>query len=89
MSSGAACHCMEIASLADVVGGTVAREVDVVDLQTTGPRLQMQVLRNGTVVFERDQKARALFEMHTPSIYEDFQREREPIVRAILEGYGG
>lgn len=74
----------ERGQLADLVEATTHRQADIADLQTAGLVLQMEVLRDGVVVAERDSDALAEFQMYTPSRYEDFRLDRREIDRALL-----
>lgn len=62
----------------------LGRDVDLLDLDQASPILAMQVIRNGTLLREPERRRRVDFVAHLPGRYEDVQRVREPIVRALL-----
>lgn len=70
----------------DLVDAVQSDDVDLVLLNNASPVLCMQVLRNGTLVFERDRRAVAAFMVRTMGTYHDLKMIRRPIERQILKG---
>ena len=62
----------------------LGRDVDLVELRHASPILAMQVLKHGRLIREADRRARIAFEAALPGRYEDVQRMRAPLVRALV-----
>lgn len=60
------------------------RDVDLVDVRTASPILQMQILKNGQLLFEGDAPMRVRFEQTVPSRYEDLKLIRRSAEAALL-----
>lgn len=58
-------------------------EVDFIDLLDTTTVLQMQVIANGTLLFDKNQDA-ALFEMQVYSMYGRLQESRKDIIEKFI-----
>lgn len=69
--------------LAKVAG----RDVDLVDIHRAGPILRMQIWKTGEVLASPDRQARLGFEMHTPSRYWDWKRQRKPIDESLIRSF--
>ncbi|MFB6265337.1 MAG: nucleotidyltransferase domain-containing protein [Bradymonadaceae bacterium] len=61
------------------------RPADLVDLQSAGPILAMQVLRKGESIVEDDAPALRDFEMYTPKRYEDWKIHSRPYRERLRE----
>ncbi|MGB9724024.1 MAG: type VII toxin-antitoxin system MntA family adenylyltransferase antitoxin [Chloroflexia bacterium] len=84
--------------LMEVLTGRLGRPADVVVLNDAPPILRFQVLRNGRLLWTRDDRARCLFEMHSYNLYYDFKPYHDYQVSCLIErirkeglgaGYGG
>ena len=67
--------------LADLVG----REVDLIDIKKATTVFQTQIISTGIVIYSRDEKKRAIFEMITYKSYARLNEEREEILDKIKE----
>lgn len=67
--------------LADLVG----REVDLIDVKKATTVFQTQIISTGIVIYSRDEKKRAIFEMITYKSYARLNEEREEILDKIKE----
>lgn len=67
------------------VEARLGRAVDLVDLRRASPVLAMQVVRTGRLVHERDAARRVAFQAGLPGRYEEVERMRAPMNRALLE----
>ena len=67
--------------LADLVG----REVDLIDIKKATTVFQTQIISTGIVIYSRDEKKRAIFEMITYKSYARLNEEREEIIDKIKE----
>ncbi|OGQ07872.1 MAG: hypothetical protein A3G32_09670 [Deltaproteobacteria bacterium RIFCSPLOWO2_12_FULL_40_28] len=74
-------------NLADHLG----METDLVSLNTANPILQFQVLKHGTLLFNKNQKKTSSFIVKTINAYDDLKRMRKPIEANMMKGkiYGG
>lgn len=61
-------------------------EVDIVVLNTASPVIKMQVLRKGTLLINKDQRAYNEFFVNTVKEYDDLKRTRKEIEEKILRG---
>jgi predicted nucleotidyltransferase len=67
--------------LADLLG----REVDLIDIKKASTVFQAQIISTGLVIYSRDDKKRAVFEMVTYKSYARLNEEREEILNKIKE----
>jgi len=67
--------------LADLLG----REVDLIDIKKASTVFQAQIISTGLVIYSRDDKKRAVFEMVTYKSYARLNEEREEILDKIKE----
>lgn len=72
------------ANLSELCG----RTVDLVDLKAADPIIAMQILRRGTPLIIRDQRAWEEFRMTTPSRYFDWKISRRPVELAMWADAG-
>ena len=79
--------------LGRVLDSCTKRPVDLVILNDASSVLQVQVLRLGCLIYERDRSARVDFEVEAGKTYADLKPMREffrrALVREIEEGYLG
>jgi len=61
-------------------------EVDIVVLNTASPVIKMQVLKKGTLLINKDQRAYNEFFVNTVKEYDDLKRTRKEIEEKILRG---
>lgn len=61
-------------------------EVDIVVLNTASPVIKMQVLKKGTLLINKDQRAYNEFFVNTVKEYDDLKRTRKEIEGKILRG---
>jgi len=76
-----------------VLDASIERPVHLVILNGASPVLQVQVLRGGRLIYERDRSARIDFEVEAGKTYADLRPMceffRQAVVREIEEGYLG
>jgi len=76
-----------------VLDASIERPVDLVILNGASPVLQVQVLRGGRLIYERDRRARIDFEVEAGKTYADLRPMceffRQAVVREIEERYLG
>ena len=60
--------------------------VDIVVLNTASPVIKMQVLKKGTLLINKDQRAYNEFFVNTVKEYDDLKRTRKEIEEKILRG---
>jgi len=76
-----------------VLDASIERPVHLVILNGASPVLQVQVLRGGRLIYERDRRARIDFEVEAGKTYADLRPMceffRQAVVREIEEGYLG
>lgn len=61
-------------------------EVDIVVLNNASPVIKMQVLKKGTLLINKDQRAYNEFFVNTVKEYDDLKRTRKEIEEKILRG---
>lgn len=61
------------------------QEVDLVILNDASPIIAMQIIKNGTPLFIRDQKKYQNFEVNLITDYADLKKMREPFEKNILK----
>jgi len=61
-------------------------EVDIVVLNTASPVIKMQVLKKGTLLINKDQRAYNEIFVNTVNEYDDLKRTRKEIEEKILRG---
>jgi predicted nucleotidyltransferase len=66
------------------IGDWLAHEVDLIDLDRASPVLVMQVLRHGTLLFDRNPVRRQRLVAAAPGNYEDLRIVRREGERALL-----
>jgi uncharacterized protein len=66
--------------------GLLGKETDIVVLNTASPIIRMQVLKKGTLLIKKDQRAYHEFFMNTVTEYDDLKRNRKEIEDKILRG---
>lgn len=71
----------DIFIIAQDLAGALNREVDLVDLQAASTVFQVQVIRNGKVIYCSDEYKRMLFEMLAFKKYAKLNEERKPILK--------
>ncbi|OGQ59464.1 MAG: hypothetical protein A3J24_04310 [Deltaproteobacteria bacterium RIFCSPLOWO2_02_FULL_53_8] len=76
----------KVDALKDELSSMLKREVDMVDLNTTGPVLKMQVLKKGVMVFAKDKRIYNRFFVDTVNQYDDLKQTRKDCERNILKG---
>lgn len=62
------------------------KEIDIAILNTASPILKMQVLKNGRLIFKRDDKVYNKFFVNTINQYDDLKRVRKICEDHILKG---
>ena len=70
----------------ELMDGLRSDAIDLVLLNRASPVICIQVLRKGTLVYERDRQAVVAFSMRTIGRYQDLTMMRKPIERQILRG---
>jgi predicted nucleotidyltransferase len=87
VDAGRALDVTEILRLSGRLESVVGRKVDLVDLNSAGPVLKMQILQNGQLNSRRDRRALAEFQMYTPSQYEDWKHLSKPLDEALIRRF--
>ena len=70
----------------ELMDGLRSDAIDLVLLNRASPVICMQVLRKGTMVYERDRQMVVAFSMRTIGRYQDLTMMRKPIEQQILRG---
>jgi uncharacterized protein len=79
----------EILDVREELGGWLARDVDLVDLDAASPILVMQVLRHGKILLDRNPIRRSRFVAAAPGNYEDLMIVRREGERVLLDRIRG
>jgi len=76
----------KISSLKSELNTILKREIDIADLNSAGPVLKMQVLKNGVLVYVKDKKVYNRYYVDTLNQYDDLKETRKGCERSILKG---
>ena len=71
--------------LSQKLANLLGREVDLIDIKKASTVFQAQIISTGLVIYSRDEKKRAVFEMVTYKSYARLNEEREEILNKIKE----
>lgn len=70
----------------DEISEILKKEIDIAVLNVASPILEMQVLKNGKLLFERKKGEYAKFFIKTIELYEDLKICRAEVEKKILKG---
>ncbi|RMF87385.1 MAG: nucleotidyltransferase domain-containing protein [Nitrospirae bacterium] len=77
---------VERLELAGELEAALGRRVDLIDLSRSGPILNWQIVKTGTVIWGAESRAWAEFRLRIPTQYEDFKRERAAAEARLSRG---
>ena len=75
-----------INDLREELSSILQREVDLAILNHASPVLNMQILKNGILLYARDRKHFHRFFVDTVNQYDDLKRIRKPCEESVLKG---